>query len=278
MTFNMFLISWFGCGMLGALIGYKGVRIAYQKMNKTYDWNEGLFKSFVWTSAFGYFALFVGVVIFVFASLTSRESYEKERQRQIAELIAEKKRQLIREQNFRRATKIEINAALHALYYSDEDPEENMRIVISFADSLQITHPSKMLRAGKKKNDKLITGYTPEHGNITIDHQESQEKTQEDDDDAKIRIGQFRLWRCRTNLIAFHHFWASEESTRPHNGERAHALYIQYDEELLQPQCLAGTREEYYKNVKRFEVYKVYLDPIWGDVDPLIGAVDFRIR
>jgi hypothetical protein len=227
----------------------------------------------------GYIALLIGVLIYFFATIIPEEYYERSRQLKIAEEKVEREIQQLRAENYREATRIEVNAALHALYYSDDDPEENMRIVISFADEIEVTYPSRTPNKKKKKDDALITGYTPRHGNITIDHQEK-DNGQEDDreDEAKIRIGQFRLWRCRSNLIAFHHFWAAEESTRSHNKERAHALYIQHHRETLQPECLAGTKEEYYKNVRKREVYKVYLDPLWGELDPAIGVVDFRVR
>lgn len=279
MTFGTFLISWSVLGFLGAVLTLLGAWIAQKRTGRPHVWDK-LGRTFVWMTILGYASCFVGGIIFVTALFSSRAQYEREIKRRMEEVLKNAENLRLRMRNLRRVTRIEVNAALFALAHEAVDPMEPMRVIIAFANAFKITN-ERMEEERKEdlKEDKIIMGHTPEHGDISISHRDDEECSDTElQDGRKARVGQFRVWKCRPNLIAFHHFWAADESTRHHNEERARALYVQYNTETLEPQCFAGTKEELWFKLLGRSVYKVTLNALWGEADKSIGLVDCRVR
>ncbi|HXK37591.1 MAG TPA: hypothetical protein VJ579_00795 [Candidatus Paceibacterota bacterium] len=279
MSCGVFLASWFSLGFLGGVLALLGAWIGHKRADRPYTWDH-LQRTLLWMTVFGYAACFVGAIIFLIALFSSRARYEREINRQIEDVLQQAANAKLRLRNLRRVSRIEVNASLHKLMYEEMDPEGPMRSVIAFAHGLRITRERAVAERNENlKEDKIIMGHTPELGDVSISHRDGEEY--EDSDlqlGRKARVGQFRVWKCRSNLIAFHHFWAADESTRHHNEERARALYIQFNSETLEPECFAGTKEEPWFRFLGRTVYKVTLDALWGKADPNIGLVDCRIR
>lgn len=280
MTCNTFLISWFALGFLGGVLTLIGLTLGFRRMGKQDpDSLKHKMRTLYSMTIFGYFSCFIGLTIFIISLFSSRARYEREITRQVEDVLQKAANLQLRMHNLRKVSRIEVNAALYKLMYEQLDPVEPMRSVIAFAHSFQVTQERPDARKEDLKKDKVIMGHTPEHGDISINHHDHEEYSDADlQHGRKARVGQFRVWRCRKNLIAFHHFWAADESTRHHNEERARPLYIQFNDETLEPECFAGTKEELWFRFLGRSVYKVTLDALWGKADPNIGLVDCRIR
>lgn len=278
MSCGTFLVSWCALGFLGGILALVGASVGFKRMQRRHVWDH-IPQTLFWMTVFGYLACFVGAMILLVAIFSTRARYEREVARQIEEVAIKAANMRLRLRNLRKVTRIEVNAALYKLMHEEVDPVGPMRSIIAFAHGLRITQERPDERKESIREDKIVMGHTPEHGDISISHHENEESLDSDmQSGRKVRVGQFRVWRCRPNLIAFHHFWAADESTRHHNQERARALYIQFNDETLEPECFAGTKEELWFHFFGRAVYKVTLDALWGKADPNIGLVDCRIR
>lgn len=95
------------------------------------------------------------------------------------------------------------------------DGEAARKIIDSFKDIPLSTRGYELLANHREKDS--VTGFTQEHGNITLESENNKSKTIGEDEDRIIRIGNFKVQRFRGpefESISFYHFWKSNLITK----------------------------------------------------------------
>ncbi len=271
----MFFITWIGAGIVGHLLLIVSqiifdLRIRRHGQEPQLHWGI-LYKAITGRVLLGYLILIIAC-IFVFFVAILPDKYIKDRARRSRAMQYNKKRSDIN------IPRIEISVSLDALINSDCDPEEHMKKVILFAQTLPDAAGLEFVASVPKKNhdENIVTGYTPEHGNVTTHFDENEQHQEDPFSLHKERVGLFRIWMVYDNLIGFHHFWSSDETTsvpEASGGKRPDIYYIEFDIETLKPLCLAINAPKLMFRAFGATFYRIELEPLWGKLtDPKRNA------
>jgi hypothetical protein len=161
------------------------------------------------------------------------------------------------------ASKLEVNAALWNLV-KGVDILESCKTVIGYGSSLPEFGRVDFSVTKTKDSGKSFTGQT-DIGNVTIpDEDEKDEKEVFEVLGKKHRIGHFKMFR-EDDLISFHHFWASDETTSTSYFERPETFVIAYDPKTLKFLSFGVWTQQITMNFGIISIIKGSVKTLYGD-------------
>lgn len=172
-----------------------------------------------------------------------------------------------------RPSRMEVNAAIEKLIARSEDSRAAAQIVIQYGDGLR-TSARFQVEASSSKTSRgpKVFGYSPGHGNVTIEDKEKEETQEFVFGVYKDRVGHYRLWKVGQGLLSFHHFWKSGLTTRGSSGSDPDVYRLGYDQQSLLFTFLGIERARIIFNLGFLQIHFRYLEPILGTIrDPRIG-------
>lgn len=166
--------------------------------------------------------------------------------------------------------RIEVNAAIERLLAQPDDAEA-ARVIIEYGVRLKGPRMFSLeVASTRKSSDDAISGYSPGHGNITINDERPPERKEWLLGMEKDRVGHFRLWRASDNALQFQHFWKSSLVTQSHNEEGPDEFMLGYDPTSLKFEFLGVVREktilEFSFGHSTFQFFFQYLESLHGKV------------
>lgn len=117
--------------------------------------------------------------------------------------------------------------------------EKSARIVIDFGNKIPGMSTITYQRFEKSQNDKSISGFTKECGNITVKGSCPEEVIEKTYGIKQERIGHFKLHKQREGVLIFHNFWASDIFTKSENRGYPLKYVLEYDIKTLTPLALS---------------------------------------
>ena len=168
-----------------------------------------------------------------------------------------------------------VNAAIEKLIAREDGDGEAARIVVNYGSKLKKTGDISIEWAkNKKSSGGEVSGYSPQHGEITVKDEEREEQKKWEFGIHKDRIGHYRLWKGEEGQLRFQHFWKSSLTTRPIEGKGPEIYFLGYDPASLEPKYLGVLREKItftFWFIYTVEIVHPYLEPVYGDIPELGG-------
>ena len=158
--------------------------------------------------------------------------------------------------------KLEVNAALWNLVQRINIPEA-CEIVIQYGNNLSEEERVSLEITLHKDPDEGFTGHT-ELGNVTVPGENQKDELETIEVlGKKHRIGHFKMTR-NGNEIAFHHFWASNETTSADEDE-PETFSIIYNPDTLRCLCFGIWSEEVKFRFGIIAIKRRFVEVIYGD-------------
>lgn len=173
-----------------------------------------------------------------------------------------------------------VNAAIEKLIAHDDADGEAARVVIRYGSKLKQSGNIQIERIkNKKSSDGEVSGYSPQHGEITVKDEEREERVEWASGIYKDRIGHYRLWKGSEKRLQFQHFWKSSLTTQPIDGKGPDIYFLGFDPASLEPTYLGVLREKItltFWLIYTVEIIHPYLEAIYGTV-PELGGFGVRL-
>lgn len=159
--------------------------------------------------------------------------------------------------------RIQVNAAIEKLI--ERYDEESAKIIINFGHAL----PEEATFSGSvtvpKINTKSVTGYTAERGNVSVDVDKKEKYKQLTWGENKERVGHYKIYKVFDGRIAFHHFWASDETTQVDKEDAPTIFTLGYDAETLNPIFFGRWGERVVFRIPQIiKITEKNIDLLWG--------------
>jgi len=165
--------------------------------------------------------------------------------------------------------RLALNAAIECLIAGERDAQEAARIVIEYGCKLKKSSPinREAYYGGGSSDGSSISGYTPEHGQITFKDERPGELKVTSFGIHKERVGHYRVWKRRKGVLCLHYFWGADIITRSSRGEDVAVYWLAYDPKSLASRYFAVECKKIlfsWKFVGRHEIIKYYLQRFSG--------------
>ena len=168
-----------------------------------------------------------------------------------------------------------VNAAIEKLIAKADEDGEAARVVVSYGSKLKASEKIQIESVtNQKSSGGEVSGYSPQHGEITVKDEKREERKEWTRGVYKDRIGHYRLWKEDDGLLKFHHFWKSGLTTKSPDSEDPETYHLGYDIATLEPKYLGIRRKRITAKfwlLCTVEIARPYLEPVYGDVPKLDG-------
>ena len=161
-----------------------------------------------------------------------------------------------------------VNAAIERLIAQTDEDGEAARTVIAYgaklkrSKAIQIRYSSDAQSGGDS-----VSGYSPGHGDISIEDKERSEHKEWSFGVYKDRIGHYRLWKESEGLLKFHHFWKSDITTKAPDDAGPDQFHLGYDQASQELRYLGVLRQRVLCQLHLGLTVKIvwlYLERIYG--------------
>jgi len=169
---------------------------------------------------------------------------------------------------------MEVNAAIENLIRYSGDTSSAAQTVILYGDDMKTSAALQIegARAATSRG-RGVSGYSPGHGNVTIENEDKEETREFIFGVHKDRVGHYRLWKEAPGLLCFHYFWKSGLAVRGFSDSGPDVYRLGYDQQSLAPEFLGVERSRRILKLGILEFRLRYLEPILGQIrNPRIGT------
>jgi len=171
-------------------------------------------------------------------------------------------------------SRMEVNAAIEKLIGFSEDADNAAQTVILYGDDLKTSAALQIegVSAGMSRG-RGVSGYSPGHGNVTIEDKDKEETREFIFGVHKDRVGHYRLWKEAPGLLCFHYFWKSGLAVRGFSDTGPDVYRLGYDQQSLLPEFLGVERSRCILKLGILEFRLRYLERVHGKIrNPRIGT------
>lgn len=176
-----------------------------------------------------------------------------------------------------------VNTAIEKLIARADDDGQAAEIVIRYGSKLKQSGLFEVQTSIKSNSSgNSVSGYSPGHGEVTVQDSEREKHIEKNFGVYKDRIGHYRLWKTAEGGLRFHHFWKSDMTTMGIDGKEPQEFYLGYDQRSLALTYL-GLRHKHplALRIGKFTlVFMTYhLERIYGPKEvPILWHLGFEIR
>lgn len=133
--------------------------------------------------------------------------------------------------------KLELNSAIETMIAGNDHDATAAATIIAYGATLNAQSIEWSIQSTWRNFPRWLRGFVPGVGNVDLKDERENMVTHEFGT-RKERVGYYRIWKKREGLIRFHHYWASDTTTKSDHS-RPTDYYLFYAPQDLSPLCVA---------------------------------------